>query len=98
MPKEVFQFPCPCCGKQVEVDTRSGKARAVKPEEAKGVGSLDDLLASHRKEQDRLGGTFEAAKGAQKRANESLEDALRRAKEEAKKDPKDKPRNPFDLD
>ena len=98
MPKEVFQFPCPCCGKMVEVDTRSGKARAVKPEEARSLGNLDDLLASHRRESDRLGGTFEAAKGAQKRAAETLDEALRRAKEEAKKDPKDKPRNPFDLD
>lgn len=98
MLKDVFTFPCPCCGKLVEVDTRSGRARAARPEEAKGGQSLDRLLEAHQKEGERLSSVFDDARERQAKEQELLADALRRAKEEAKKDKDKKPRNIFDLD
>jgi hypothetical protein len=93
-----FTFPCPCCGKLIEVDTRSGKARAVRAEEAKGGRDLDTLLRAHGKEHERLGGLFDSARDDQKRQADQLEAKLRRAKDEAKKDKDTRPRNPFDLE
>ncbi|MBX3461735.1 MAG: hypothetical protein KF830_01075 [Planctomycetes bacterium] len=98
MAETVFTFPCPCCNKLIEVDTRSGRARAARPEEAKGGRNLDDLLAAQRRDAQRLGDLFASAKDLEAQRAERLEQQLRRAKEEAKKDPNDKPRNPFDLD
>jgi len=98
MSSTLFTFPCPCCGKMVEVDTRSGKARAVRADEAKGGRSLDDLLAAQKKDQQRLTDLFASAKDQQARQQEALDEKLRRAKEEAKKDKDEKPRSPFDLD
>lgn len=97
MPKDLFTFPCPCCGKVIEVDTRSGKARAVRPEEAKGGQDLDKLLRAHGKESERLGNVFESAKDQQARNKEKLAKELERAKEEAKKDI-DKPAPPRNID
>jgi hypothetical protein len=100
MAETIFTFPCPCCSKLIEVDTRSGKARAVRPDEAKGGRDLDQMLKSVGKEQQRLGDLFSSAKDQQKRQSEQLDDQLRRAKDEAKKD-KDKDKRPpniFDLD
>ncbi|MBL9078922.1 MAG: hypothetical protein JNL08_15555 [Planctomycetes bacterium] len=98
MAETVFTFPCPCCNKLIEVDTRSGKARAARPEEAKGGRNLDDLLSAQRRDADRLGDLFSQAKDLEARRNEQLEQKLRRAKEEAQKDPDERPRNPFDLE
>lgn len=98
MPDNVFQFACPCCGKMVEVDTRSGRARAVRPDEAKGGRDLDTLLQSHKGESRRLADVFDDAQRQHKRQNERLDDVLKRAKDEAKKDKDDKPRNIFDLE
>jgi len=100
MLKDVFTFPCPCCGKLIEVDTRSGRARAARPEEAKGGRSLDRLLDAQQRESERLGSVFDDARARQAKEADQLAEALRRAKDEAKKD-KDKdqrPRNIFDLD
>lgn len=94
MPKEVFEFNCPCCGKRVEVNTRNGKARAVDFEEAKDGKSLDDLLSDHKHEGKRLGSEFETARGDLANQEERLEDMFADAKEAAKKD-KGKPRHPF---
>lgn len=93
-----FTFACPCCNKLIEVDTRSGKARAARPEEAKGGRGLDDLLQAQKKDQQRLGDLFSSAKDHEARAAEQLEQKLLRAKEEARKDKDTRPRNPFDLD
>ena len=98
MAKHVFTFPCPCCDKMVEVDTRSGKARAVRAEERKGGQDLNDLFAAQKNESARLDDLFSTAKDSQNRQGDELEEKLRRAKEEAKKSPDEKPRNPFDLD
>jgi hypothetical protein len=98
MAKTLFTFPCPCCNKMVEVDTRSGKARAVRADEQKGGQSFDDLLDAHKGDSDRLGDMFSSAKDSESKRESQLEKQLRRAKEEAKKDQDDKPRNIFDLD
>ena len=98
MAESLFTFSCPCCGKQIEVDTRSGKARAVRPQEAKGGQSLDDLLSAQKKDQQRLADLFASAKDQQAKQSEALDAKLQRAKEEAKKDKDERPRNPFDLD
>ncbi len=98
MAKDVFLFSCPCCGKQVELDTRSGKARAVKPGEAKGGQDLDSLWAAQKKESQRLDNVFDSARDDHRKQEERLEDMLRKAKEDAKKSPDEKTRRPFDLD
>lgn len=98
MKKSLFTFPCPCCGRQVEVDTRSGKARAVRPEETKGKGDLDQLLDAHSRESQRLDKLFGDAKHGQASDRDRLEEQLRRAKEEAKKDKDERPPSIFDLD
>ena len=98
MSKHLFRVPCPCCNKMVEVDTRSGKARAVRPDEQKGGQSLDDLFDAQKKDSERLDDLFSSAKEGETNREDQLEQQLRRAKEEAKKDKDDKPRNIFDLD
>ncbi len=98
MPKESFEFPCPCCGKLVEVNTRTGSARAVDPHDAKGGQDLDILIRTHTLESERLGDVFSEAKrnvdGAEQRLDQLFDDAKRRAEDE----PDQKPRTPFDLD
>jgi hypothetical protein len=98
MLKDVFQFPCPCCGKPIEVDTRSGRARAADPTQAKGGQDLDSLLQKQRQDRERLGRAFETAKGDHRELDKHLEQELKKAKEDAKKKPDEAPRRPFDLD
>jgi hypothetical protein len=97
MPREVFEFSCPCCGKRVELDTRSGVARAVKVEESKQGKSFDDLVSDQSKEGERLGSVFDQAKRAQSRQAERLDKLLREAKDAAKDD-RGKPPHPFMQD
>lgn len=98
MPKDVFQFSCPCCGKAIEVETRTGRARAVKPEEKRGGGDLDQLVQKQQQEQQRLTDVFSQAQKQQARQQEHLDDLLQKAKQEAKKDQDERPPSPFDLD
>ncbi len=98
MAETVFTFPCPCCNKLIEVDVRSGKARAVRPEEARGGRNLDKLLDEHKGDGKRLGDLFSSAREQERQRSERLAEQLRRAKEEAKKDKDERPRNPFDLE
>lgn len=98
MAETVFTFPCPCCNKLIEIDTRSGRARAARPQEAKGGRDLDDLLADQRRDSRRLGDLFSSAKDLEAQKAERLAEQLRRAKEEAKKDKDQRPPNIFDLD
>lgn len=98
MGESLFTFPCPCCNKLIEVDTRSGKARAARPEEAKGGRDLDQLLKDQGRDKQRLGDLFSSAKDLEATRSNRLEEQLRRAKEEAKKDKDERPRNPFDLE
>ena len=96
--KDLFVFDCPCCGKRIELDVRSGKARAVDPKEKKGAGDLDQLVKESRQEGQRLKGAFDRAKEQQAKERETLQDLFGKAVEEAKKDKDKKPPNPFDLD
>lgn len=98
MAETVFTFPCPCCNKLVEVDVRSGKARAARPEEAKGGRDLEQLLRDQNRDKKRLGDLFTSAKELESKSGDRLAEQLRRAKEEAKKDKDERPRNPFDLE
>ncbi len=98
MPKDLFQFPCPCCGKPIEVDTRTGKARARNPNEQKGGLDLDSLLARQQQEAKRLDRLFDDAKQTQRQDGDRLDDLLDRAKEDARQNPDEDLRRPFDLD
>jgi hypothetical protein len=97
MVKDVFAFRCPCCGKHIEVNVRSGKARAVNPNESKQGKDLDSLLEHQRRERDRLGSAFDEAQRDQSREGERLRDLFEGAKEDAKDDDAPPP-NPFDLE
>ncbi|MFN3241140.1 MAG: hypothetical protein ACE37K_06465 [Planctomycetota bacterium] len=98
MARTVFTFPCPCCDKMVEVDTRTGKARAVRAEEQQGGKNLDDLFDAHKHESERLDDLFSSARNSESRQDDELAKKLKRARDEARKNPDEKPRNPFDLD
>jgi hypothetical protein len=98
MAKHLFTFPCPCCDKMVEVDTRSGKARALRAEERGGGQNLDDLLSAHKHESKRLDDLFSSAKDSEDRQEDERDAKLERARDEARKNPDERPRNPFDLD
>ena len=99
MLKDLFSFRCPCCGKSIELDTRSGIARAAKPEEQQSQKDLDKMLADSKKEADRLDSFFKQAKDQQKKNQDRIEGLFGDAIEDAKKDKdKTRPRNPFDLE
>lgn len=98
MVESVFTFSCPCCNKLIEVDVRSGKARAARPEEAKGGRDLDSLLRAQKKDGQRLDDLFSSAKDTEAKRGDALDAQLKKAKEEAKKDKDTRPRNIFDLD
>ncbi len=96
MPKNVFQFECPCCGKDVEVDTRSGKARAVDPKEKRGK-DLDTLIGEQSRASERLDSMFDSARRDQEQQGDRLDQMFSDAADKAKDDDS-KPSNPFDLD
>lgn len=98
MPKDVFQFSCPCCGKAIEVETRTGRARAVNPAEKRGGGDLDQLVEKQQQEQQRLHDVFSQAKEQQSKQQQQLDALLQKAKQEAKKEQDKRPPSPFDLD
>jgi len=98
MLKDVFQFECPCCGKTIEVNTRSGKARAADPKDSKKA-DFDKLVSEQSSASDRLGSMFDDARADQSADAKRLEGLFDRAKEKSKDDdPKGRPSNPFDLD
>ena len=98
MPRDVFEFSCPCCGKRVELNTRNGKVRAVRVEESKRGKNFDDMVADQKHEGDRLGSIFDEAKQDDSAREERLEDLFGEAKQEAEKDKDKKPRHPFEHD
>ncbi len=97
MARHLFRFRCPCCDKQIELDTRSGKARPLKAEDTKPDEDMDKLVAQQKHEGERLTDVFQQAASDQAKHKQKLEDAFSQAFEEAKDD-KEKPPNPFDLD
>lgn len=96
MLKHLYQFPCPCCGKRIEIDTRSGRARAVVASE--GHGDLEDLLDAHKQKSRQLGEQFESAREDQRKQQDQLDDLFRKAKDDARQNPDEELRRPFDLD
>ena len=99
MLKDLFEFNCPCCGKRVELNTRTGAVRAVQFEESRKGKDFEGLVADQGKESERLGDAFQTAQDLQRRNKQRLEDLLRGAKDEVKKEKdKGKPRNPFDME
>lgn len=98
MPRHLFEIDCPCCGKRIEIDTRSGKARAVRVQESKKVKDLDGLVEEHRHEDERLRSLFEEAAKDHAHYDERLEKLFKKAAEEAEKHKDEKPPNPFDLE
>ena len=97
MPKDAFEFDCPCCGKRIEINVRSGRARAVKFEEAKSGADLDGLLERAKADRTRLDTQFDDAHERQRAQREHLEHLFKDAAEKAKDDDS-RPPNPFDLE
>ena len=95
MLKDTYQFSCPCCGKRIELDSRTGKARAVSTEAKK---DLEDLLGAEKRQQDKLSDQFDRAQRRQRDQAQELDDLLDRAKKDAKENPDEDVRRPFDLD
>ena len=96
--KHLFEFPCPCCGKRVELDTRTGKVRAVRS--ADQPGGFDELLRGQDKEADRLTSAFNEAARDVRSSPDRLDRLFDEAQEDARKNPDrdDGLRRPFDLD
>jgi len=95
MPKDHYKFSCPCCGKRLELDGRTGKARQVSVRDDE---DLDSLLQEQKKQASRLDSAFDAAKDHQKGQREHLDNLLRQAKKTARENPDEEVRRPFDLD
>lgn len=98
MSNAIFQFDCPCCGKRIEYDVRSHKARAVKVKEAKVSKDFDALLADQSLERKRLDSAFGQAVDAQKQEKQTLDQMFKTAKKKAEEEPDEAPPRPFDLD
>lgn len=99
MNESFYQFDCPCCGKRIEFDPRSHRARAVQVKEGKSSKDFDALLAAQKSERERLEKAFGQAMDAQRKQREELEALLRDAKRKAKENPDEPPPlRPFDLD
>ena len=95
MPKHLIQISCPCCKEPLEIDTRNGKARRLRP----AADGLDALIEGHRGESDRLGKAFDSAQSETSRESERFDRLFRDAKKKADEDPDEgRPRSPFDLD
>lgn len=97
MPKHLHTFRCPCCHKQLELDTRSGQVRALDPKDSHGGKDLDQLLQDQGKQAAALDQAFDKGLREQNRRSESLDDLFKQASEDAKDD--EGPLNrPFDLE
>ena len=77
MAKDVYQFACPCCSKQIEIDTRTGLARAKNPGEAKGGQDLDQLLKAQQHDSKRLDKVFGEDQPPRKRERAVGQESLR---------------------
>jgi uncharacterized Zn finger protein (UPF0148 family) len=95
MLKDQYQFPCPCCGKQLELDATTGKVRAIQTD---GKRDLDDLLAAQERDSSRMQDAFDAARKKQAKESDYLDRVLDDAKKRARENPDEKLRRPFDLD
>lgn len=93
-----LQITCPCCNKRIEIDPRTGKARAVKVEDAKASKDFDAFLADQKVESKRLDSVFGQALDQQKKEKQTLDKLFETAREDAKSNPDDKPLRPYDLE
>jgi hypothetical protein len=98
MSERFYQFDCPCCSKRIEFDPRTGKARAVKVQDAKASKDFDAFLADQQTESKRLDSVFGQAVDQQKKEKNTLDKLFETAKEDAKKNPDEKPIRPWDLE
>jgi hypothetical protein len=96
--QHIFEFSCPCCGKHIEVNVRTGKARAVRFEESRKGKDLAGLVEDQKHEGTRLSSLFDEAQGDHSRQKERLDDAFREAAKEAEKDKGKRPASPFDME
>ena len=93
MADPLLKLRCPCCKKPIEVDTRTGRARALSTAER----GLDDLIDAHKVESERLGDLFDSAREQHGREGDRLDDLFRKARDETKGD-EGKPPRPIDFD
>jgi hypothetical protein len=98
MPKHIFVSSCPCCGKQIELNTRNGKVRAVDPKEAEESKDIDSVLEQQKNEGDRLTSVFDEATSDHKGDEKRLSNLFDQAKKEADKDKNKKPDSIWDLE
>lgn len=96
MTRESIEFSCPCCGKRIEVEPRSRRARAVDPRDRAGK-DFDGLLAAQSRESERLDDLFDGARSEHASESERIDKLFGDAKRTAREDDA-KPRSPFDLD
>ena len=95
MVNDVRRFRCPCCHKPLEIETRSGRVRAITVAPGEDV---DALLEKHKQESERLGDAFERAAKDVATQKDKFDDLFNSALDDAKQNPDEKPRNPFELD
>ncbi len=98
MARSFITTDCPCCGKRIEINPKTGRARAVRVEDAADGKGMDDLIKMAQNEGDRLDSLLDRAKGEQGDDAARLEDMFGIAKDKAEDEPNEKPRSPFDLD
>ena len=98
MPKHIFVSSCPCCGKQIELNTRNGKTRAADPKEAEKSKDLDSLLEQQKQERARLTSALDEAATDQKGEEERLAGLFDQAKKDAEKDENKKPDSIWDQE
>ena len=96
MAKHLFIFSCPCCDKEIELDTRSGKSRAMVPGEGKGQ-DFDILVKQQDQASQRLKSIFDQAQEDNDSQSDRFDQLLSDATEKSKNDTS-RPRNPFDLE
>lgn len=89
---------CPCCGEPIEINVRTGKARASDLPKSKKAPDLEGLLEATKGEGARLNDLFEDAQSDQSTEKKRREDKFSKAREKAAKDKDKRPRNPFDLE
>ena len=91
MSNHLIEVLCPCCNKRIEVDTRNGKARALRTDDS----GLDDLVAEQKGRSSALADMFDSAISDQKQDSSRLDQLFEQAKDDAKDDDST-PSNPFD--
>ena len=98
MADNAIQIQCPCCHKRLEVDTGTGRVKAVKVERKTDTRELDQLMDAQRGQDEKLSDAFAQAQDAESKRDGQFDDLFQDAVEDAKKHADEKPKRPFDLD